>query len=108
MVASCFQAGLTDPQPYEVRLNLYRAGFDETRGTLLARFVEFWCQKNCTGEWHIDQTSRMLTVSFSASVDTVLFMISEEYSYFVPSATTRPHAVFDSLPCFTLGYTIAL
>lgn len=107
MVVTTFQAGLKDPQPYVVRMNLYRAGYDDVRGTLLARYVEFWCQKNCVGEWHIDQTAHLLTVSFSATVDTVLFMISEEYTYFVPSATTRPHATFEGLPAFTLGYTFA-
>lgn len=73
-------------------MNLSRAGFTESRATLLARFVEFWCQKNCFGEWHVEQTQRSLRVSFATSTDVVLFLISEEYGYFVPSATTRPHS----------------
>lgn len=92
MAATCYSAGLKDPQPHEVRMNLYRAGFNETRATLLARFVEFWCQKNCIGDWHVDQDPRLLTVSFSSTTDVVLFMISEEYGYFVPGATTRPRS----------------
>ncbi|RYF04631.1 MAG: hypothetical protein EOO77_29390, partial [Oxalobacteraceae bacterium] len=87
-----FQAGLREPQPFALRMNLYRAGFNETRATLLARYVEFWCQKNCVGGWQIAQSSALLSVSFSSSLDVVLFMISEEYGYFVPAATTRPRS----------------
>lgn len=99
-----FQAGLEQPQPYAVRMNLYLAGFNETRGVLLARFVEFWCQKNCFGDWHVDQTQQALAVSFSLETDCVLFLISEEYTYFVPSATTRPrpYAPINDLPAFTI------
>jgi hypothetical protein len=41
MAVTTFQAGIKDPQPHVVRMNLYRAGYDDTRGTLLARYVEF-------------------------------------------------------------------
>jgi hypothetical protein len=90
MALYTFRAGVHDPQTHVVRMNLYRAGFDETRGTLLARYVEFWCQMQCSADWHVDQSPSTLAVSFSSPIDCVLFMISEEYSYFVPGATIRP------------------
>lgn len=88
MGVSCYQAGDLR-QSFAVTMNLNRAGFTESRAVLLARFVEFWCQKNCFGLWSVEQDSLSLQVSFETPNDVVLFMISEEYGYFVPSATIR-------------------
>jgi len=67
---------------YNLSLNLIRAGLDEPRSDLLSRFVEFWCQKNCAGEWRVEETNRSLTVWFDIPRDVVLFKISDEYDYF--------------------------
>lgn len=92
MKQSRFQAGQQDPQPFAVRMNLLRAEMNEMRAGMLARYVEFWCENNAFGPWHVEQDARELSVSFERQTDVVLFLISEEYTYFVPSATRRPRA----------------
>jgi hypothetical protein len=82
---------------YRLSLNLVRAGLDELRSDLLSRFIEFWCQKNCIGDWRIEETSRSLTVWFDLARDVVLFKISDEYDYF--SDHTSP-VVFNHIPPF--------
>jgi len=67
---------------YNLSLNLIRAGLDEPRSDLLSRFIEFWCQKNCNGNWRIEETNLSLTVWFDLARDVVLFKISDEYDYF--------------------------
>mgnify|MGYP000042902997 CR=1 FL=1 len=67
---------------YQLSLNLNKAGLDSQRSDLLSRFIEFWCQKNCVGEWRIEETHRDLTVWFDLPRDVILFKISDEYDYF--------------------------
>jgi hypothetical protein len=76
------RAGSEASLRYNLSLNLIRAGLDEPRSDLLSRFIEFWCQKNCNGDWRIEETTLSLTVWFDLARDVVLFKISDEYDYF--------------------------
>ena len=80
---SRYDAGTSDDlQNFVTTLNLIRAGLDEVRAELLVRFIEFWCQKNCRGLWHISMANYCITASFEDSRDAVLFKISNEYGYY--------------------------
>lgn len=96
-----YSAGAAVTLTYPVSMDLYRAKIDEGRGTMLARYVEFWCQKNCFDDWRVEVSNRVLVVSFTSTVDTVLFQLSEEFSYFVPRATKRPRPPTDDLTSVT-------
>lgn len=78
---------------YRLSLNLIKAELGELRSDLLSRFIEFWCQKNCNGEWRIEETSRNLVVWFDLSRDFILFKISDEYDYF----SEHTPVIFDHL-----------
>ncbi len=75
-------AGGESSLQYRLTLNLIKAGLDELRSDLLSRFIEFWCQKNCLGDWRVEETTRSLTVWFDLPRDVVLFKISDEYDWF--------------------------
>ena len=75
-------AGCDTALRFVMSLNLIKAGLDETRSDFLSRFIEFWCQRNCLGNWRVLETSKFLNVCFDLPRDVVLFKISEEYSYF--------------------------
>ena len=79
-------AGSDTDRHFKISLNLVKAGFNETKSDLLSRFIEFWCQKNCQYEWRVEETTKMLTVSFDSTRDVVLFRISEEYDYFMDNS----------------------
>jgi hypothetical protein len=90
------QAGSDRFLQYRLNLNLIKAGLGELRSDLLSRFIEFWCQKNCNGDWRIEETSRSITVWFDLSRDFVLFKISDEYDYFTEhTPVTFDHLVSD-------------
>ena len=80
--AILYQAGSEESLNYQLSINLIQSGFSETRSILIVRFIEFWCQKNCSGIWGVYETSKILTVSFDQVRDAVLFKLSEEYDYF--------------------------
>lgn len=56
--------------------------FNAIAAATITRYVEFWCQDNCTGQWSVCETERTLTVSFEHIRDVVLFMFSDEYGAF--------------------------
>lgn len=73
-----YEAGFGVRQPHAFRLDLNRAGLDETRADCVTRFIEFWCQANCVGAWRVEETERAVRVSFALPHDVVLFKISAE------------------------------
>ncbi len=75
-------AGAFVPLQYTLSLNFIRAGMTPERSDLVSRFIEFWCQKNCSGDWRVEETENRLTVSFDLDRDIILFKISEEYDWF--------------------------
>jgi hypothetical protein len=79
--AILYQAGSNESLNYQLSLNLIKSGFSESRSVLIVRFIEFWCQKNCSDIWSVHETSKILTVSFEQIRDAVLFKMSEEYDY---------------------------
>lgn len=77
-----YEAGLDGRQLHVMCLDFRRAGLDAMRATFLSRFVEFWCQANCSGGWHLEETDRSLHISFALDRDAILFKISSEtYDY---------------------------
>ena len=84
--------------PFVLVLNSIRAGLDESRSDLIIRFIEFWCQKNCNGDWRVEETNSTITVFFSLSRDIILFKFSDEYDYF----NERPAQVQFTMPLETL------
>ena len=85
------EAGVHTAQQYRLSLNLIRAGLDEPRSSLITRFIEFWCQKNCLGDWRIEETTCTLTVWFDLARDIVLFKISDEYDYFAANTSSNAY-----------------
>lgn len=77
-----YEAGRETSQLYAVSLNLHEANLDEARADLVARFVEFWCQANCSGSWRVEETNKRLNVSFALSRDFIAFKLSNEYAEF--------------------------
>lgn len=74
-----YEAGRDEIQLYAVRLDLVRAGLNEVKADIKARFIEFWSQSNCLGSWRVEQTTREIIVSFALSRDMILFKMSTEY-----------------------------
>jgi hypothetical protein len=75
-------AGVDEPLQYRLSLDVIRAKLTESRGDLLGRFIEFWCQKNCVSEWRVETTNHSLTVWFDLPRDVVLFKLSDEFDWF--------------------------
>ena len=61
---------------------------DCSRATLLARFIEFWCQKNCVGPWRVMDDGRHVVVLFETGRDIILFKMTEEYDFFDSACST--------------------
>ena len=76
-------AGFSETLTYSASLAFLQTGYTETQFDLVSRFIEFWCQQNCIGDWRVEETSKYLTVSFDKSRDFILFKLSEEYEYFL-------------------------
>jgi len=76
-------AGFAETLTYSVSLAFLHTGYTETQFDLVSRFIEFWCQQHCVGDWRVEETNRDLTVSFDKSHDFILFKLSEEYEYFL-------------------------
>jgi hypothetical protein len=66
-------------QVHTLSLNFLRAGLSVDQAEIFTRYIEFWCQRNCKGDWRIEETDKSLLVSFEADRDYILFRISEEY-----------------------------
>ena len=77
-----------DTLRYRFSLDLYRARMDDARSMLLARFIEFWCQKNCIGPWRVMDDGRHVMVWFQTGRDIVLFKMTEEYDFFDTAFST--------------------
>ncbi len=102
-----YSAGCETALQFVLSLNLVRAGIDETRSDLISRFIEFWCQRNCRGDWGLHETNVQLRVWFDLPRDVVLFKISEEYGYIAGNKTpvvfqdnSRPTYLNFGLPNF--------
>jgi len=76
-------AGFAETLTHSVSLSFMQTGYTETQFDLVSRFIEFWCQKNCIGDWRVEETNKYLTVSFDKSRDFILFKLSEESEYFL-------------------------
>lgn len=76
------EAGHASHLDHTITLHHARAGIDPNIALTLSRFVEFWCQKNCRGDWRVEESDTTLSISFSHSRDRVLFQISEEFLFF--------------------------
>ena len=71
------------PQNMDFEFHFGLAGmFNAIAAATITRYVEFWCQDNCTGQWSVCETERTLTVSFEHIRDVVLFMFGDEYGAF--------------------------
>lgn len=77
-----YEAGSDRRQQHAVQMLFLNAGMEQHRADALTRFVEFWCQRHCQGDWRVEETDRAVIVSFSESRDRVLFQISEEFLWF--------------------------
>ena len=53
---------------------------DINRNCLIARWIEFWCDQNCIGEWRVVQYLHYIEVSFEQDTDAMIFKLSSEYS----------------------------
>lgn len=78
-----YEAGLGTEVGVPLRVDLVRANLDENRADLIARFVEFWCQRHCRGGWKLIETDREISVWLSNPRDRVLFLMSDEARDFV-------------------------
>ncbi len=76
-------AGFSETLTHSVSLSFMQTGYTETQFDLVSRFIEFWCQKNCVGDWRVEETNMYLTVSFDKPRDFILFKLSEESEYFL-------------------------
>lgn len=74
-----YETGTEEPQPEGFVLDIFRSGLDDMQAALVARFLEFWCQKNCRGPWRVEETDRRITITFGLDRDFILFRISAEY-----------------------------
>ncbi len=82
MDASFVAGSLTDENTvYRISLNLLRSLIDAAKACFLARFIEFWCHRQCVGGWRIEQDKHTLMVCFELPRDGVLFHFSDEFDY---------------------------
>ena len=75
-----YAAGKDETQRHVVALDA--SNMAEEKAGLVARFIEFWCQKNCRGTWRVEECRNQVVVSFAKPVDVVLFKFSPEYYEF--------------------------
>ncbi len=70
-----------EPSPFVHRVSIK---FDnlpsETHLDWVTRWVEFWCQLNCVGSWHVTEYDGEIVLEFSDDRDIVVFRLSEEFS----------------------------
>jgi hypothetical protein len=89
-----YEAGSLAQLRYAVGLPYYVIGMAPHRADMLTRYVEFWCQKNCRGDWRVAETDIDLVVSFADARDRVMFQISEEFLHFEENYVDLPqHAI---------------
>lgn len=77
-----WEAGSECKHAHQIVCDVQKAKFTEQKSELIARFIEFWCQKTCKFDWRIEEYYREIIIYFENPRDYVLFKISVEYSIF--------------------------
>jgi hypothetical protein len=70
-------------------LNLPRSSIDGGTATFLCRFIELWCNQQCTSGWRIQHQEYKIVVEFQTDRDCVLFSLTDEYEYMTSRQRTR-------------------
>jgi hypothetical protein len=71
-----YQAGCSELLPITIVVRL--SSSELTRNDLLARFIEFWCQSNCTRNWNVSEHKTCIIVGFDDAFDATMFKLSPE------------------------------
>jgi len=75
-----YQAGSEAELPHRVVVKFTRLSIeDETRSDLIARWIEFWCQYHCDGQWRVEEHQTHVEISFENAQDLVHFKLSPEF-----------------------------
>lgn len=78
---AAYQSGNLEPDALvtTMGLNLLSSNLSQIDATMLAHFLETWCEHHCVGAWRVEHDYKKLQISMSLDRDLVLFKISEEY-----------------------------
>lgn len=81
MEYAAYQSGNLEPDTLvtTMSLNLLSSDLSPIDATMLAHFLETWCEHHCIGTWRVEHDYRNIRISMSLDRDLVLFKISEEY-----------------------------
>ena len=78
---TAYQSGNLEPDALAttLSLNLLSSDLSPIDATMLAHFLETWCEHHCVGTWSVEQDYRNLRVRMTLDRDLVLFKLTEEY-----------------------------
>lgn len=73
-----YQAGSSIMLPHRVTVGLGQAD-DPNRHSLIARWIEFWCDVHCEHPWSLIEDDFSIIVGFQSECDAAMFKLSPEY-----------------------------